>query len=90
MYEQLTVWDELVEQARELPAKRLRLLAGMLSHLALLEDDHLVRVGVVARREKTAATKRHAEPQAAGWGNLLDACLIEYLRRHPRPAMIAP
>lgn len=82
---QLTIWDELVDEARRNRPQWDRLCAGMISHLGLLPDAALIRVGVVARREEAKALKRHATSQAVGWQRLVDACICAWLSRHPRP-----
>jgi hypothetical protein len=82
---QRTIWDELVDQSLEAPPGQRRLVAGMMSHLGLCDDNTLVRVGRVARREASGATKRHREATAATWMALLGACTDEWLSRHPRP-----
>jgi hypothetical protein len=82
---QRTIWDELVEQQVEAAPSARRFVAGVLSHIALLDDDRLIKVGLVARREATTAAQRGRHPSAATWQALLGACTDEWLRRHPRP-----
>ena len=82
---QLSIWDELVHRARSMPERNDRLEAGMLSHIGLLDDQAIIRIGCVARRESERATKsRHPRTRKA-WDNLLVVCISEWLRRHPRP-----
>jgi hypothetical protein len=82
---QATIWDELVEQAVECEPVARRVVAGMLSHVALLEDDRLIRVGRLARREAEKEQKRNGTATVLVWQSLVAACTDEWLRRHPRP-----
>jgi hypothetical protein len=82
---QITIWDELVEQSVECEPKARLLVAGMLSHISLLEDERLIRIGRLARREAEKEVKRKGTSTALVWSALIAACTDEWLRRHPRP-----
>lgn len=87
---QLTVWDELVEQSMSTPPGVKRLVAGMLSHLALCDDSTLTRIGRAARKQAEACDRRKRFDAAMTWSALLGACTDEWLRRHPRPVESSP
>ena len=84
---QLTIWDALVEQAREVPAGTRRLVAGMMSHLCLLDDDALIRLGRVARREADKTMRKQGAAKTLVWSALLAAATDEWLCRHPPPSV---
>lgn len=78
---QLTVYDELARIAADGAPGGSRLIAGMISHLGNLDNDALVRLGRLCRREASTATKRHRTATSLLWSNLLGACTSEWLRR---------
>lgn len=81
---QLTVWDELLDQQVQMPREMRRFVEGFLSHVALLDDAHLIRVGRVCAREAARKRTRREELKFDYWAILRGAAADEWLRRHPR------
>lgn len=58
-----------------------------MSHVALMNDDTLIRVGKHARSEAERTLKRYGAPRSLVWSALLAAVTDEWLARHPRPQL---
>ena len=82
MYHQLTIWHELVDANPDIPERFKDLAAGMCSRLCVLPDDRLVAAGRIARRESSAAARRHRPNTVLVWDALLDSARAEWARRH--------
>lgn len=88
---QKTIWDELVDDTLNLPPGLRRYTAGFLSHVGLMSDDALIRVGRHVRKTAERAQSSGNSASVLACEALLAALTDEWLRRHPRPcSSVAP